>query len=207
MKMYADTTGRRTAQILADVGRAGVGRRCGRAAGAWSTTPPCSCSVRRSGWRAPAAASARPCRTPAAPCARCRWSARTCRAPSSGPPAPVRRSGTPATSSASRWATSRRCSGWSRRSSRSSWWPASGWCCGCGSSGAPPPRSGSSTPPPTSTCSRCEPWPPADAPAGAGRDDPAGAWRAQDPDVVRALALLELRDSGLRPPPAQAPAA
>ena len=34
-------------------------------------------------------------------------------------------------------------------------------------------------------------------------DDPAGAWRAQDPDVVRALALLELRDSGLRPPPAQ----
>jgi hypothetical protein len=37
-------------------------------------------------------------------------------------------------------------------------------------------------------------------------DDPAGAWRAQDPAVVRALALLELRDSGLQPPPAaQAP--
>jgi len=31
-------------------------------------------------------------------------------------------------------------------------------------------------------------------------DDPTGAWRVRDPDVVRALALLELRDSGLRPP-------
>jgi hypothetical protein len=31
-------------------------------------------------------------------------------------------------------------------------------------------------------------------------DDPTGAWRARDPEVVRALALLELRDSGLRPP-------
>lgn len=28
-------------------------------------------------------------------------------------------------------------------------------------------------------------------------DDPAGAWRDRDPDVVRALALLELRDTGL----------
>ena len=37
-------------------------------------------------------------------------------------------------------------------------------------------------------------------------DDPAGAWRAHDPDVVRALALLELYDCGLRPPAAQAPA-
>src|SRR6478735_569876 len=37
-------------------------------------------------------------------------------------------------------------------------------------------------------------------------DDPAAAWRAHDPDVVRALALLELRDCGLRPPAAQAPA-
>ena len=37
-------------------------------------------------------------------------------------------------------------------------------------------------------------------------DDPAGAWRAHDPDVVRALALLELHDCGLRPPAAQAPA-
>jgi hypothetical protein len=34
-------------------------------------------------------------------------------------------------------------------------------------------------------------------------DDPAGGWRSQDPAVVRALALLELRDCGLRPPPAQ----
>ena len=34
-------------------------------------------------------------------------------------------------------------------------------------------------------------------------DDPAGGWRTQDPAVVRALALLELRDCGLRPPPAQ----
>jgi hypothetical protein len=33
-------------------------------------------------------------------------------------------------------------------------------------------------------------------------DDPAGAWRAKDPDVVRALASLELRESGLRTPPA-----
>lgn len=32
-------------------------------------------------------------------------------------------------------------------------------------------------------------------------DDPAAAWRAGDPDVVRRLALLELRSSGLRPPP------
>lgn len=31
-------------------------------------------------------------------------------------------------------------------------------------------------------------------------DDPAGAWRDRDPDVVRALALVELRASGLRPP-------
>ncbi|CAN7381073.1 hypothetical protein LJR027_002155 [Terrabacter sp. LjRoot27] len=32
-------------------------------------------------------------------------------------------------------------------------------------------------------------------------DDPAGAWRRQDRDVIRELALLELRDQGLRPPP------
>lgn len=31
-------------------------------------------------------------------------------------------------------------------------------------------------------------------------DDPAGAWRRGDPGVVRALAELELRDSGLRAP-------
>lgn len=31
-------------------------------------------------------------------------------------------------------------------------------------------------------------------------DDPADAWRAKDPDVVRALASLELRSLGLRPP-------
>lgn len=31
-------------------------------------------------------------------------------------------------------------------------------------------------------------------------DDPAGAWRARDPDVVRALAALELADVGLRLP-------
>ena len=30
-------------------------------------------------------------------------------------------------------------------------------------------------------------------------DDPAGAWRAGDPEVVRALATLELADVGLRP--------
>lgn len=35
-------------------------------------------------------------------------------------------------------------------------------------------------------------------------DDPAGAWRARDPEIVRALAALELADVGLRPgkPPA-----
>ena len=33
-------------------------------------------------------------------------------------------------------------------------------------------------------------------------DDPAGAWRAADPAVVHELAVLELRDCGLRPPPA-----
>ena len=32
-------------------------------------------------------------------------------------------------------------------------------------------------------------------------DDPVGAWRDGDPAVVRALAVLELRDVGLRPPP------
>ncbi len=31
--------------------------------------------------------------------------------------------------------------------------------------------------------------------------DPAGAWRRGDTALVRELALLELRDSGLRPPP------
>ena len=31
-------------------------------------------------------------------------------------------------------------------------------------------------------------------------DDPAGAWRRGDPDVVRRLAVLELRSVGLRPP-------
>ena len=32
-------------------------------------------------------------------------------------------------------------------------------------------------------------------------EDPAGAWRRGDRDVVRALAVLELRECGLRPPP------
>ena len=31
-------------------------------------------------------------------------------------------------------------------------------------------------------------------------DDPAGAWRRQERDVIRELALLELREQGLRPP-------
>jgi hypothetical protein len=31
-------------------------------------------------------------------------------------------------------------------------------------------------------------------------DDPAGAWRERDPQVVHALATLELRDCGLEPP-------
>jgi len=31
-------------------------------------------------------------------------------------------------------------------------------------------------------------------------DDPAGAWRAKDPVVIRALATLELKETGLRPP-------
>lgn len=31
-------------------------------------------------------------------------------------------------------------------------------------------------------------------------DDPAGAWRSGDPDVVRSLALLELDRCGVRPP-------
>jgi hypothetical protein len=34
-------------------------------------------------------------------------------------------------------------------------------------------------------------------------DDPAGAWRAKDPDIVRVLAQIELRASGLRLPPAR----
>ena len=32
-------------------------------------------------------------------------------------------------------------------------------------------------------------------------DDPAGAWRRGEADVIHALALLELKESGLRPPP------
>lgn len=32
-------------------------------------------------------------------------------------------------------------------------------------------------------------------------DDPVGAWRAGDRDTIRRLALLELREVGLRPPP------
>ncbi len=32
--------------------------------------------------------------------------------------------------------------------------------------------------------------------------DPAGAWRRGDRDVIRALAVLELREAGLHPPPA-----
>jgi hypothetical protein len=35
---------------------------------------------------------------------------------------------------------------------------------------------------------------------GKVSDDPAGAWRARDPDVVTALAALELRDCGLSVP-------
>ncbi|GAB3049869.1 hypothetical protein GCM10027053_05910 [Intrasporangium mesophilum] len=31
-------------------------------------------------------------------------------------------------------------------------------------------------------------------------DDPAGAWRRQDQEVIRRLAVLELREQGLRPP-------
>ena len=31
-------------------------------------------------------------------------------------------------------------------------------------------------------------------------DDPGGAWRRGDPDVIQRLAVLELRDCGLRPP-------
>lgn len=31
-------------------------------------------------------------------------------------------------------------------------------------------------------------------------DDPAGAWRDRDPQIVRALGELELKDTGLRPP-------
>lgn len=31
-------------------------------------------------------------------------------------------------------------------------------------------------------------------------EDPTGQWRRGDPQTIRALALLELRDSGLRPP-------
>lgn len=38
-------------------------------------------------------------------------------------------------------------------------------------------------------------------------DDPAGAWRARDPEVVRRLAELELADVGLRPKKLPGPAA
>jgi len=32
-------------------------------------------------------------------------------------------------------------------------------------------------------------------------DDPVGAWRRQDQEAIRRLAVLELREQGLRPPP------
>lgn len=35
-------------------------------------------------------------------------------------------------------------------------------------------------------------------------DDPAGAWRRGDADIVRALGTLELKSTGLRPPPLSA---
>ena len=37
-------------------------------------------------------------------------------------------------------------------------------------------------------------------------DDPVGDWRAGDPEVIGALAALELRDTGLAPAPAGSPA-
>ena len=37
-------------------------------------------------------------------------------------------------------------------------------------------------------------------------DDPAGAWRRGDPEVVRRLAVLELKEVGLKPPVVKAPA-
>ena len=37
-------------------------------------------------------------------------------------------------------------------------------------------------------------------------DDPAGAWRRGDPEVVRSLAVLELREVGLKPPSARSTA-
>ena len=37
-------------------------------------------------------------------------------------------------------------------------------------------------------------------------DDPAGAWRRGDPEVVRKLAVLELKEAGLTPPPTRTPA-
>jgi len=37
-------------------------------------------------------------------------------------------------------------------------------------------------------------------------DDPAGAWRRGEAEVVRGLAVLELKDVGLRPPPVKLPA-
>ncbi len=36
--------------------------------------------------------------------------------------------------------------------------------------------------------------------------DPAGAWRRGDPEVVRALAVLELKECGIRPPTVVTPA-
>jgi hypothetical protein len=36
-------------------------------------------------------------------------------------------------------------------------------------------------------------------------DDPAGAWRRRDPATIHALAVLELKDSGLRPPALSGP--
>lgn len=37
-------------------------------------------------------------------------------------------------------------------------------------------------------------------------DDPAGAWRRGDPDAIRELAVLDLKDLGLAPPPVNTPA-
>ena len=89
-----------------------------------------------------------------------------------------------------------------RRCCRSCWrWPSTSRL---GSASCVARRRGGSpsTPRRTSTSSRSGPWPTSRCTCSpASATTRPWAWRTQDPDVVRRLATLELRDAGLAPPP------
>ena len=80
-------------------------------------------------------------------------------------------------------------------------WACSSCRCDGGSSARRRPARGSSTPRRTSTCSRSGPSPGSRCTSWRrSATIPPGAWRARDPEVVTALARLELRDCRARGP-------